>query len=84
MQNFANAILHGEELISPGFDGINEVEISNAAYLSSWQDRWIELPVDEDLYYKELKKRADSSSLKTTGNDNHADMKYSERWSVKW
>ncbi len=84
LQNFANAILHGEELLSPGFDGINEVEISNAAYLSSWQDRWVELPVDEDLYYAELKKRADNSSLKTTNNDKHADMKYSERWSVRW
>ncbi len=84
LQNFANAIINGEELISPGFDGIHEVEISNAAYLSSWLDRWIELPIDEDLYYSELQKRADTSSKKAAENDKHADMQYSERWSVRW
>ena len=45
LQNFADAVIHNEPLISPGSDGINEVQISNAAYLSSWKDKWVELPV---------------------------------------
>lgn len=85
LQNFTNAILHGEALISPGFDGINEVQISNAAYLSSWKDKWVDLPVCKDEYYAELKKKAESSELhEGLKNDKHADMKYSERWSVRW
>ena len=30
LKNFAGAILYGEELLSPGYDGINELTISNA------------------------------------------------------
>ena len=85
LQNFTNAILNGEALISPGYDGINEVQLSNAAYLSSWKDKWVEIPVDADEYYEELHKRAENSKLhEGLKNDKSADMKYSERWSVRW
>lgn len=85
LQNFTNAILHGEALISPGFDGINEVQISNAAYLSSWKDKWVELPVNDNEYFRELKKKSrHSKTHEGLQNDKSADMKYSDRWSVKW
>ena len=85
LQNFTNAILNGEALISPGYDGINEVQLSNAAYLSSWKDKWVEIPVDADEYYEELHKRAENSELhEGLKTDKSADMKYSERWSVRW
>ena len=85
LQNFANAILYGEELLSPGSDGIFEVEVSNAAYLSSWKDKWVTIPVDCDEYYEELKQRIDRSHGKSnTRNDTEPKMKYSERWGVKW
>ena len=64
MNAFAGKILRGEELIAPGEEGINGLTISNAAFLSSWLDKTIELPIDEDLYYAELKKRIDSSKAK--------------------
>ncbi|MBE6782915.1 MAG: Gfo/Idh/MocA family oxidoreductase [Ruminococcaceae bacterium] len=64
MNAFANKILHGGELIANGVEGINGLTISNAAFLSSWLDKTIELPIDEDLYYAELKKRIDSSKAK--------------------
>ena len=38
--------------------------ISNAAYLSSWLGRPVELPLDEDLFYEELKKRIESPNAK--------------------
>ncbi len=39
--------------------------LSNAMYLSSWLDRTIELPVDEDLFLEELNKRRSRSKVKT-------------------
>ncbi len=64
MNAFAGHILRGEELIARGEEGINGLTISNAAFLSSWLDKTIELPIDEDLYYSELEKRIKSSKSK--------------------
>ena len=65
MNAFAGHILRGEELIAKGEEGINGLTISNAAFLSSWLDKTIELPIDEDLYYAELEKRIKTSKTKT-------------------
>ncbi len=65
MNAFAAHILRGEDLIAPGQEGINGLTISNAAFLSSWLDKTIELPINEDLFYEELKKRIASSKAKT-------------------
>ncbi len=54
---FAAAILRGEELTARGEEGIRGLSISNAAHLSSWLGKEVELPVDEDLYYAELQKK---------------------------
>ncbi|MGX7199747.1 Gfo/Idh/MocA family protein [Enterococcus nangangensis] len=65
VQNFVNNILTGEELKSPGVEGINGLMISNAIHLSAWQERWVDLPIDEDLFFEELQKRIATSKLKT-------------------
>ncbi len=54
---FAAAILRGEPLVARGEEGIRGLSISNAAHLSSWLGKEIELPVDEDVYYAELQKK---------------------------
>ena len=54
---FAAAILRGEELVAKGEEGIRGLSISNAAHLSAWLGKEIELPVDEDVYYAELQKK---------------------------
>ena len=54
---FASHILRGTPLVAKGEEGINGVRISNAAHLSSWLDKTVELPVDEDLFYSELQKK---------------------------
>lgn len=65
MQNFVNAILHGEELIAPGVEGIKGLMISNAMHLSTWTDNWVDLPIDEDLYYSFLQQKiAESNNRK--------------------
>ena len=56
-RNFSRAVLFNEPLIAPGADGIHSLTIANAAYLSSWLGKDIELPLDEDLFKLELDKR---------------------------
>ncbi len=68
LQNFAEAILHGAELIAKGAEGIDSLSLSNAMYLSSWLDRSIKLPLDEDLFLAELDKRRATSRQKKTGS----------------
>lgn len=45
LQNFTDHILHGAELIAPGADGLYALSISNAAYLSAWENRTVSLPL---------------------------------------
>ncbi len=73
---FAAAILRGEELTAKGEEGIRGLSISNAAHLSSWLGKEIELPVDEDVYYAELQKKiaAGNSEKKTVVTQVQADM----------
>lgn len=65
---FAGAILHGTELVANGYEGINELTLSNAMYLSDWTGSAIRLPMDEDLFYEELKKRIATSKHKEVEN----------------
>lgn len=86
LQNFVNAVLYGEELIAPGFDGIKGLSISNAVHLSDWTGKPVELPVDGDLF-KELldKKIALSAERERKVKDSSIDIgKASSRWEVKW
>ncbi|MGI2294774.1 Gfo/Idh/MocA family protein [Paenibacillus sp. GXUN7292] len=63
-QNFVNAILHGEALIAPGAEGIKGLMISNAMLLSTWTDGWVDMPIDEELYYDYLQQKIAESSKK--------------------
>ncbi|MDR1569333.1 MAG: Gfo/Idh/MocA family oxidoreductase [Oscillospiraceae bacterium] len=68
LTKFAANILRGEPLVAPGVEGIRGLTISNAMHLSSWLDKTIELPLDEDLFYAELMKRAATSRHKEDTN----------------
>lgn len=57
MENFACHILEGTPLLAPGSDGINGVNLANAAQLSSWLGKEVENPVDPELYAAELNKK---------------------------
>lgn len=61
--NFTKAIVHGTPLIAPGIEGIKGLTISNAIHLSSWLDDWVELPLDEDLFYEKLQEKIKSSKF---------------------
>ncbi len=88
LQNFTNCILYGEPLLSPGFDGVKELSISNAAYLSSWCDnRAVQLPLtqeDADLFAQKLQELANHSNYKETYVAEKMSGEYSKRWQVRW
>ncbi|MCR5279884.1 MAG: Gfo/Idh/MocA family oxidoreductase [Lachnospiraceae bacterium] len=65
MKAFADRILHGGKLVAEGTEGINGLTLSNAMYLSSWLDKTVEIPFDEELFLSELNKRRATSKRKT-------------------
>ena len=69
LRAFAAAILRGEPLIARGEEGINGLTLSNAMFLSSWLNETVTLPLDEELFYAELKRRIDSSKAKKESQD---------------
>ncbi|BBI32993.1 Gfo/Idh/MocA family protein [Cohnella abietis] len=56
-RNWTEAILQGTPLLAPGEDGIKGLTLSNAMLLSTWTDNWVELPIDEDLFYDKLQEK---------------------------
>lgn len=85
LQNFANAILCGEALIAPGSDGINELTISNAAYLSAWNGSTvIKLPLDTAAFDEKLDKLAETSRLRQNPVSDQISIGYNARWQVQW
>lgn len=60
-QNWVNSILFDEPLIAPGEEGIKGLMLSNAMLLSTWLDDWVDLPIDEELYYSYLQKQIAAS-----------------------
>lgn len=65
LRKFVAAILHGEELVAEGVEGVKGLSISNAMHLSSWLGETVSLPINEDLFLFELEKRLSSSKIKT-------------------
>lgn len=54
---FAEHILTGAPLVAEGAEGIRELMLSNAMYLSAWLGRDVTLPIDEKLFLQELNRR---------------------------
>ena len=54
-------MLHGEPLLAPGEEGILGLTISNAMHLSAWTEDWVQLPLDEDLFYEKLQEKIKTS-----------------------
>ncbi len=85
IENFTNSILFGEELLSPGIDGINELTISNASYLSAWKGNVpIKLPFDSNEFDNYLKELIANSKAGDAIENKTATGRYSNRWQVNW
>lgn len=72
--NFTNHILNGEELLAPGYEGINGLSLSNAMMLSTWKNDWVDLPNDGEEFLSELKKRITESKGKGEVSEVIADL----------
>lgn len=66
LKAFAANILNNSPLVASGFEGINGLTLSNAMHLSSWLDKTVDVPFDEDLFLSELNKRVATSRQKKT------------------
>lgn len=84
LENFAHHVLNGEKLIAPGEDGINSLTISNAAYLSSWTGRKIELPFDEAEFEMHLDRLRANEPPVTKKGTVSSESNCAERWKVRW
>ena len=85
LQNFADAILRGEKLISPGEDGVNELTLSNAAYLSQWLGNDpVPIPFDAEKFDALLAEKAAGSKYQAGRRSGEVNDQYSERWQVNW
>lgn len=85
LENFAEAILDGSELIADGREGLNSLSISNAAYLSSWTDTWAEIPTDEKLFEQHLAELCRNENIKKPSSEQPSnDNSLKERWKVRW
>lgn len=86
LQNFTNSILHDEELLAPGHEGINGLTISNAIHLSDWTDEKITLPIDKIKFKELLMKKVQNSQIKE-GATEDLSINFgvtSSRWDVQW
>ena len=84
LQNFTNAILQGEPLISPGADGLNELMLSNAAYLSQWTGNVrVDLPMDSAKFDLLLAEHA-ASSMTHEALAKIPEGEYQARWQTRW
>ncbi len=64
VQNVTNAILGKEELLIRGEEGLNQCTFADAILLSTWQNKTIQIPFDDEEYWAELQKRIASSKVK--------------------
>lgn len=63
IENFANAILHGEALIAPASEGLNSLTLANAILLSAFEGRTIELPLDAEAYEQKIQALIQASTF---------------------
>ena len=58
-ENFARHILTGEPLFAAGTDGLKTAQLTNAIYVSGWEEKRVTLPVETNRYENGLRKRQD-------------------------
>lgn len=75
LENFADAILEGADLIAPAEEGIHSVELANAMLYSSLLGRPVDLPLDGAAFERALKKLiAESAYVKPDEVEAEVDM----------
>ncbi|MCR5032611.1 MAG: Gfo/Idh/MocA family oxidoreductase [Lachnospiraceae bacterium] len=90
LRNFTDHILLGTELIAPGMEGIKELTISNAAYLSAWKKEMVPIPLPAGEFTAALKDMQEKEKAmhlekqKAGGAEPIGSGAYQDRWQVRW
>ena len=85
LEQFGQAILYGEPLVATGEEGLRELTICNAAYLSAWQNRTVSLPLDDKEYLSELQKKIDGGkAIGKARSTDQSSTEYHPRWNTNW
>lgn len=64
LNNFVDAILNNAPLIAPASEGLASLDMANAMLLSTWQNRWVDLPLDRVGYHNILRKKISQSTFR--------------------
>jgi predicted dehydrogenase len=72
LENFADAILTGAELVAPAEEGIHSVELANAMLFSSLLASPVEIPMDSAAYEARLKQLIAESDFTKISTDSVA------------
>ena len=88
LTDFAAAIRTGSPLVADGREGIAMLTLANAAYLSAWEGRKINLPLseaDRARFNELLEERITKSApLPSNASTHTPDGNISSRWKIKW
>ena len=57
MQRFAESVGGKEKVVADGTDGLKEVQLANAIYVSGWEEKRVQVPVQEQRYLDGLRRR---------------------------
>ena len=57
MQRFAESVSGKERPVADGTDGLKEVQLANAIYVSGWEEKRVQVPVQEQRYLDGLRRR---------------------------
>ena len=72
-------ILGLEPIYAPAEDGLAGVQLANAMHLSSWLNESVTLPINDELFYEELKKRIAISKPRENANDDVVESQGTKR-----
>ncbi len=82
---FVRSVLYEEALVATAREALNELSISNAAYLSAWEGRAVELPINDDHFLSGLEERTRASEARWSETSaSSATGKYKSRWKTNW
>jgi len=76
-KSWVQAIVKGTSPLVKGEEGMKSLQISNAMHLSAWTDAWVDIPVDEALFCRELQERIRTSTFRKAGEGRTLDVEKS-------
>lgn len=57
LENFSQHLLYGDALYADGMDGLRTCMLTNAIYVSGWEERRVAVPVERERYENGLRQR---------------------------